>query len=132
MSWPPAVTVPVVGVTIPQTMLMSVVLPAPLGPSSARISPFTMSRSTFFSACRPEAYVLVRLEIERIGGMERPIVPSPSGPWRFGIAPRNAGHSRTPPVTPNGEVHERAPHSRPRDDRVGRCRFRLPPPGDPL
>ena len=32
MSWPSAVTVPVVGVTMPQTMLISVVLPAPFGP----------------------------------------------------------------------------------------------------
>jgi hypothetical protein len=29
-----------VGVTMPQTMLISVVLPAPFGPSSAKISPF--------------------------------------------------------------------------------------------
>ena len=45
MSWPPTVTVPVDGVTIPQTMLISVVLPAPFGPSSAKISPLSMSRS---------------------------------------------------------------------------------------
>jgi hypothetical protein len=31
--------VPALGVTMPQTMLISVVLPAPLGPSSAKISP---------------------------------------------------------------------------------------------
>ena len=47
------VTVPVVGVTIPQTIEMSVVLPAPFGPSRAKISPFSISRSTVFSACRP-------------------------------------------------------------------------------
>jgi hypothetical protein len=34
------------GATMPQTMLISVVLPAPLGPSSAKISPRRMSRST--------------------------------------------------------------------------------------
>ncbi len=39
MSWPSAVTVPLLAVTMPQMMLISVVLPAPLGPSSAKISP---------------------------------------------------------------------------------------------
>ena len=45
----------VVAVTMPQMMLMSVVLPAPFGPRSAKISPRLMSRSIGFSACRPEA-----------------------------------------------------------------------------
>jgi len=35
-----------VGVTMPQTTLISVVLPAPFGPSSAKISPLSISRST--------------------------------------------------------------------------------------
>ena len=39
MSWPPTRTVPPVGLTSPQMMEISVVLPAPLGPSRARISP---------------------------------------------------------------------------------------------
>src|SRR5437016_978445 len=39
MSWPSTVTVPALGVTMPQTMLMSVVLPAPFGPSSAKRRP---------------------------------------------------------------------------------------------
>jgi hypothetical protein len=39
MSWPSTETCPVEGVTMPQTMLIRVVLPAPLGPSSAKISP---------------------------------------------------------------------------------------------
>src|SRR5260221_13003762 len=91
MSCPAAVTVPVVGVTMPHTMLMSVVLPAPFGPRSAKISPFTMSRSTFFSACRPEAYVLVRLEIDRIGGMKRPIVPSLAADHAKAYANRGKG-----------------------------------------
>ena len=43
------------GVTMPHTMLISVVLPAPLGPSSAKISPLRISRLMLFSACRPEA-----------------------------------------------------------------------------
>ena len=43
------------GVTRPQTMLMRVVLPAPLGPSRAKISPLSMSRSSGFSASSPDA-----------------------------------------------------------------------------
>src|SRR5258706_3072313 len=106
MSCPPAVTDPVVGVTMPQTTLMRLVLPAPVGPSSAKISSFTISRSTFFSAWRPEAYVLVRLEIARIGAMKGTIVPSPSGGWRETShselrrgKPVTAGY---PPRNPNG------------------------------
>ena len=38
------------GVTIPQMMLISVVLPAPLGPSRAKISPRRMARLTPLSA----------------------------------------------------------------------------------
>jgi hypothetical protein len=44
-----------IGVTIPQITLISVVLPAPLGPSSAKISPRRISRSTSSSARKPEA-----------------------------------------------------------------------------
>jgi hypothetical protein len=36
-------------------MLISVVLPAPFGPSSAKISPGRISRSTLFSAWNPDA-----------------------------------------------------------------------------
>ncbi|MNR04838.1 hypothetical protein D3C85_1208310 [compost metagenome] len=50
MSWPSAITVPVEGVTMPQTMEIIVVLPAPFGPSRAKISPFSISRSMGFSA----------------------------------------------------------------------------------
>jgi hypothetical protein len=50
MSRPSTVTVPAVGVTMPQTIEIRVVLPAPFGPSSAKISPRAMSRSTCFSA----------------------------------------------------------------------------------
>jgi len=55
MSWPPTVAEPPLGVTIPQTMLISVVLPAPLGPSRAKISPLSISRSIGFSASTPVA-----------------------------------------------------------------------------
>ena len=39
---------------MPQMMLMSVVLPAPFGPSNAKISPFSISRLMSFSALKPE------------------------------------------------------------------------------
>jgi hypothetical protein len=55
MSWPPTLTRPAEGFTMPQTILIRVVLPAPFGPRSAKISPSRMSRSTDFSALRPEA-----------------------------------------------------------------------------
>src|SRR5689334_14807026 len=75
MSKPSTATRPAVGVTSPQTMLMSVVLPAPLGPRSAKISPLEMSRLTAFRACSPEAYVFVRPETEMMGAvaMERAV-----------------------------------------------------------
>src|SRR5215831_15032043 len=69
MSWPSTVTRPSLGFTIPQTMLMSVVLPAPFGPSSAKISPRRISRLTFFSALKPEAYVLDRFATEMMDCM---------------------------------------------------------------
>ncbi len=53
-SWPPTVMLPDVGWTMPQIVEISVVLPAPLGPSSAMISPSSMSRSTDFSAWKPD------------------------------------------------------------------------------
>jgi hypothetical protein len=55
MSRPSTVTLPELGRTMPQTMLISVVLPAPFGPSRAKISPRRISRLTSFSACSPEA-----------------------------------------------------------------------------
>src|SRR6185312_13178843 len=71
MSWPSTVTVPPDGVTMPQTALMSVVFPAPLGPSSAKISPRPIWRSIALSATNPEAYVLVRPLMVTIGSMRR-------------------------------------------------------------
>jgi hypothetical protein len=51
---PPATrTVPDLGLINPTTDRTRVVLPAPLGPSRANISPLLMSRSTVFSAWRP-------------------------------------------------------------------------------
>ena len=55
MSWPPTVMAPPLGLTMPQTMLISVVLPAPFGPSSAKISPRLISRFVRFSASKPDA-----------------------------------------------------------------------------
>jgi len=53
-SCPPTVTLPDVGRTMPQMVEMSVVLPAPLGPSSAMISPSSISRLTDLSAEKPD------------------------------------------------------------------------------
>src|SRR5258708_38384569 len=53
---------------IPQIKLISVVLPAPLGPSRAKISPRRISRLTLFRAWKPDAYVFVRFLTEMIGG----------------------------------------------------------------
>src|SRR3569832_1919587 len=69
MSWPSTRTTPEVGVTLPLLLLFLVVLPAPLGPSSAKISPWPMSRSTLLSACKPDSYVLVSFEMEMMDDM---------------------------------------------------------------
>src|SRR2546426_856330 len=58
---------------MPQMVLISVVFPAPLGPSKAKISPRRMSRSTFLSAWKPEAKTLERFDTEMIACMEVPI-----------------------------------------------------------
>src|SRR5438876_5757214 len=58
---------------MPQMVLISVVFPAPLGPSKAKISPRRMSRSTLLSAWKPEAKVLERFDTEMIACMEAPI-----------------------------------------------------------
>src|SRR5437016_9208519 len=69
MSKPSALTAPSLGLTIPQMMLMRVVLPAPFGPSRAKISPRRISRLTFFSAWNPEAYFFDRLWTDMMGDM---------------------------------------------------------------
>src|SRR5262245_23596289 len=48
---------------------MSVVFPAPFGPRRARISPSSMSRLTFLSATKPDAYVFERFWTDTIGVM---------------------------------------------------------------
>src|ERR1043166_144433 len=78
MSCPATVTHPDVGVTMPQTMLMSVVLPAPFGPKSAKISPLRISRLISRRALNPDAYVLKRCETEMMDVM------LPLGSARFG------------------------------------------------
>ena len=70
MSCPSTVTFPSVGLTIPQMMLISVVLPAPLGPSNAKISPRRMSRLMPLSAWSPDAKVLERFDTEMMDCME--------------------------------------------------------------
>ncbi|MFO0616971.1 MAG: hypothetical protein U0414_30530 [Polyangiaceae bacterium] len=68
-SCPSATIVPRLIVTIPQTMWISVVLPAPFGPSRAKISPRSISRSTDFSATKPSLYVLPTPSMRRMGAM---------------------------------------------------------------
>src|SRR4051812_801801 len=70
MSWPSTSTFPAVAFTIPQMMLMSVVLPAPFGPRSAKISPRRIARSTFVSARNPDAYSLLRFLTVRMGSRD--------------------------------------------------------------
>jgi len=53
--------------TMPQMMLISVVLPAPLGPSKANISPRFISRLIFLSAWKPLAYVLLTPRTKMMG-----------------------------------------------------------------
>ena len=55
MSQPSTTILPFVARTIPQMIEIRVVLPAPLGPSSAKISPLSMARFTSLSAGWPEA-----------------------------------------------------------------------------
>jgi hypothetical protein len=50
MSRPSTVTLPTLALTMPQMMLIRVVLPAPLGPSKAKISPRLIARLMFLSA----------------------------------------------------------------------------------
>jgi hypothetical protein len=68
-SKPPTFAVPELALTRPQMIEISVVLPAPLGPSKARISPSSMSRLTFFSAWKPPSYCLDRFCTERMADM---------------------------------------------------------------
>ena len=53
-------TVPDEGVTIPQIILIKVVLPAPFGPSIARISPCFTLRLIFLSALKLLSYTFER------------------------------------------------------------------------
>src|SRR3546814_19851951 len=73
MSWPSAVTLPLPGVTMPQTMLISVVLPAPLGPRRAKIPPRRLSRSIALSAWQPYASVLPSALIHTLGCLRGPV-----------------------------------------------------------
>jgi len=53
MSKPPTVTEPLLGLTNPQIVLISVVFPAPFGPSKAKISPRLISSDTLSKALKP-------------------------------------------------------------------------------
>ena len=77
-SRPSTVALPVVGLDSPSTMSMVVVLPAPLGPRKATISPCWSSRSMPRTACTsPKA--LVTPESETAGTL---VVASS---WRAGL-----------------------------------------------
>ena len=52
MSEPLTLTSPDVGLTNPQIILIIVVLPAPLGPNNAKISPLLISRFTLLRASK--------------------------------------------------------------------------------
>src|ERR1700737_5018000 len=65
MSCPKTLACPLLLLTSDVTMPISVVLPAPLGPRSAKKSPCSTSRSTPFRAWTPFLYVLVRSRTER-------------------------------------------------------------------
>src|SRR3954449_11354186 len=83
-------TLPSLGLTMPQTVEISVVLPAPFGPSSAKISPRRISRFTSLSAEKPDAYVLERLEIVMMFGMAWTIADTA----RFGMDERGRPNGR--------------------------------------
>src|SRR5664280_2505953 len=72
MSWPSTRTCPEVIETMPQMTLISVVLPAPLGPRRAKISPFSISRLIASIAVRPESNRLVTAATEMIGDIDSP------------------------------------------------------------
>jgi hypothetical protein len=64
MSTPSRCTVPAVGSTRPATMLMSVLLPAPLGPSRPNI-PVGISRSTPLSAQTGPGWIFTSPRMDR-------------------------------------------------------------------
>ncbi len=57
---------------MPHMTPMSVVFPAPLGPRSAKISPFAISKLTASRAVRPDAYFFVTAVTDIIDGMKYP------------------------------------------------------------
>src|SRR5450631_3812796 len=67
MSRPSTRTCPEDIETMPHMTPISVVFPAPLGPSSAKISPLRISRLTASSATSPDAYFLETAITEIIG-----------------------------------------------------------------
>ena len=69
MSWPPMMIWPQVGVSSPEIMRSSVVLPQPEGPSSAKNSFWAMSRVTLSTAMTPPGNFLVTLRMETMGSV---------------------------------------------------------------
>src|SRR5262249_30734308 len=77
-SNPPTLTVPVVGKSSPQSILMVVVLPAPFGPRKANSSP---SGAVRFRSCTATfgPYRLVTFVISIM--WNEPVKPTDSDPW---------------------------------------------------
>ena len=82
MSRPRNSTRPDVGRSRPQSMLTSVVLPAPFGPMRARISPGSIRKSTSRTAWRP-ANARERTTVSRSA------VTAATGPTAAGCRPRS-------------------------------------------
>src|SRR5690606_11566989 len=68
-------TAPLVARASPAAIEMSVVLPAPFGPSRAKNSPFSIRSETPLSACR-DPYRLVTESISMAAAMPLPILPA--------------------------------------------------------
>src|SRR5690606_8754443 len=78
MSWPATTARPAVRFTSPQITPISVVLPAPFGPSRAKISPWRISRLTSCRAVSPPGYVFDRPSIVRMGCTGAHSTPMPA------------------------------------------------------
>ena len=83
MSWPPIMICPEVGVSRPEIIRSSVVLPQPDGPSSAKNSFWSMSKEMLSTAMTPPANFLDTLRMETMGSVMVQPLPDFSGAWSF-------------------------------------------------
>src|SRR5262245_19652788 len=96
MIWPP------VGRRTPVRQLKNVLLPAPLGPMMARISPRGTAKSTLFNAVSPPKRT-VSFSVRRMGS----VTPSARGPERSGSEAAQVGRPtsmRKPPPRPTAQA----------------------------